>query len=278
MSLTQNQIAHYREHGYAVLPNVLGAGELERYKARLREVALGAHPPGAASRIMRDIPFAKKLLPPPADPERALWKVMNPDRFDACLGECLRIPRVVDAVASLIGEDVLGFLLQFIYKAPGVPDSIHPFHQDGVFFAFEPQEQVVGAWIALDPVDADNGSLCVVPGSHRLPITGHEQVPGVNKNSIGASGVEGNPEMLARSVTFDLPAGDCVLFHPHLYHRTGGNRTQRHRRVITVHYANAHCRATAENLIREFGFTSVRGQTFEGCLQPVPEPDLGFRV
>ena len=278
MSLTPAETARYREHGYVVLQGVLEPAQVQRYLVRLREVALGDHPPGAASRVMRDIHFAKKLLPPPADPEHALWKVMNPDRFDACLAECLRIPRVVDAVASIVGEDVLAFLLQFIYKPPRVPESVHPFHQDGVFFAFEPQERVVGAWIPLDPVSADNGSLCVVPGTHRLPVVGHEQVEGVNKNSIAARGAEGDPEMLARAVTFELAPGDCELFHPHLDHRTGGNRTAGHRRVITVHFASAECRASSDYVLREFGFTSVRGRTFPGCLQPVADPDLGFRV
>jgi phytanoyl-CoA hydroxylase len=213
----------------------------------------------------------------PADPEHALWKIMNPDRFDPCLAECLRLPRLLDAVASLIGGDLLAFLLQFIYKPPGVAEAIHPFHQDGVFFRFEPHDAIVGAWLALDPVDADNGTLCVVPGSHRLPVTDHRQVPGVNKDSLAASSVEGDAEVLAKAFYVEIPPGDGVLFHPHLYHRTGGNRTQRHRRVITIHFAAATCRPTAE-IIREFGFTSVRGRTYEGCLQPLASPDIGFRL
>jgi ectoine hydroxylase-related dioxygenase (phytanoyl-CoA dioxygenase family) len=118
----------------------------------------------------------------------------------------------------------------------------------------------------------------VLPGSHTLPVTGHAQIEGVNKDAIAASGVEGDAEALARAHHFELEPGDCVLFHPHLYHRTGGNRTQGHRRVITLHFASARCRAAAPRLIREFGFTSVRGRTYEGCLQPLEAPDLGFRV
>ena len=271
-------LAHYREHGFVRVPELLSPAEVERYRARARAIALGDHPPESASRIMRDLQFAKGLRPLPADPEHALWKIMNPDRFDACFAECLRLPQLLDAVAQLIGDDLLAFLLMVIYKPPGVPEAVHPFHQDGVFFPFEPHDLVVGAWIPLDPVDADNGTLCVVPGSHRLPVTGHEAVGGVNKFSLSATGIEGNAEVLARAHSIEAAPGDCVLFHPHLYHRTGGNRTARHRRVITVHFANARCRANAPSLIREFGFQSVRGRTYEGCLSAVDAPDLGFRL
>ena len=271
-------VAHYREHGFVQLPGLLSPAEVERYRMRARAIAHGDHPPGAASRVMRDLQFVKGQRPLPSDPELALWKIMNPDRFDPAFADCLRTPRLLDRVAELIGDDLLAFLLQVIYKPPGVPEAIHPFHQDGVFFPFEPHDLVVGAWIPLDPVDADNGTLCLVPGSHRLPVTGHEAVPDVNKFSLAASGIEGNAEILATSHSIEAAPGDCVLFHPHLYHRTGGNRTPRHRRVITVHFAHASCRAKAPAVIREFGFESVRGRTYDGCLQPIDAPDLGFRL
>jgi hypothetical protein len=61
-----------------------------------------------------------------------------------------------------------------------------------------------------------------------------------------------------------------------LLHRSGGNRTNRHRRVITLHMASAKCKSTGE-AIGEYAFTSVRGRTFEGCLQPVEAPRVEFR-
>jgi phytanoyl-CoA hydroxylase len=275
--LSSTDIDDYREHGYVIVPEVLRPDEIERYRQRARAIALGDHPADAASRLVRDVRFAKGVLPMPADPERALWKIMNPDRFDTVLAECLRLPRLLDAVASVIGEDLLAFLLMVVYKPPGVEDAVHPFHQDALFFEFEPHDRVVGAWIALDGAHADNGSLCIIPGSHRLPVGRHGELAGVNKYAFAAAGVEGNESCHASAITLDLAPGACVLFHPHLYHRTGGNRTQEHRRVITLHFASAECRPTAKALPREFGFTSVRGTTYDGCLQPLAATDPGLR-
>lgn len=74
-----------------------------------------------------------------------------------------------------------------------------------------------------------------------------------------------------------LAPGDCALFHPHLYHRTGGNRSERHRRVMTMHIASARCRSISAAQPDVYSFTLVRGTTHPGCLQPAAHPPIGFR-
>jgi phytanoyl-CoA hydroxylase len=272
-TLSAADIAHYEEHGYVVVPGVLAPDETERYKRRAREIALGDVPEAAANRLVRDIQYAKRLRPMPADPEHALWKIVNPDRFDPVLAECLRLPRVLDAVESLVGEDLLAFLLMFIYKPPGLDQSVHPFHQDAAYFPFGPQDLCCGVWIPLDPVSEANGTLTVVPGSHRLDLRKHEAREGINFGAFAAEGVEDDPGFHARAVALEMPPGDCLLFSTRLLHRSGGNRTTGHRRVVTLHMASARCKPAGPQL-SEYGFTSVRGRTFDGCLQPVAAPAL----
>jgi phytanoyl-CoA hydroxylase len=275
-SLTEQQIAHYHEHRYVVVPDVLDTPRVERYKKRAREIALGDFPEAASSRLVKDIAYVKKTLPMPDDPERALWKIMNPDRFDETLAECMRIPRVLDAVSSLIGDDLMAFLLMYIYKPPGVPASVHPFHQDAAYFSFGPQDQCLGVWIPLDPVSDANGSLTIVPGSHRMPLQPLKVKEGINFGALAADGVEDNPKFHEQAITLDLPPGDCVLFNTRLLHRTGGNRTDGHRRVVTLHMASAQCKHHGQHFA-EFGFTVVRGRAYEGCLRPVEDPSLEIR-
>ncbi|MDG2304025.1 MAG: phytanoyl-CoA dioxygenase family protein [Candidatus Binatia bacterium] len=274
-SLSTHQIDHYWEHGYVVVPGVLEPDQIERYLSRAKEIARGDFPDGAANRLVKDIQFAKGELPMPDDPEHALWKIINPDRFDTTMAECLRFPRVLEAVSSLIGEDLLAFLLMFIYKPPGVAQSVHPFHQDAAYFPFRPQKQCVGVWIPLDPVSEANGGLTIVPGSHRLPIQQHEIKEGINFGALAAAGIEGNDAYHAEAITLELRPGDCVLFSTKMLHRTGGNRTTEHRRVVTLHMASAKCVPLGPQL-SEYGFTSVQGETFEGCLQPVGDPALAL--
>jgi len=274
-SLTAEQIEHFDEHGYVVVPQVIDRTQIDRYLNRAREIAHGDIPEAAANRLVKDIEFAKKRLPMPEDPEHALWKIVNPDRFDAVMAECMRFPKVIDAVSSLIGDDLMAFLLMFIYKPPGVPGSLHPFHQDAAYFAFAPQDQCIGVWIPMDDVNAANGSLCIVPGSHRLEVKQLEMKEGINFGALASQGAEENDEFHEQAITLDLPAGDCVLFSTRLLHRTNGNTTGGHRRVVTLHMANSHCKHTGQHF-SEFGFTSVAGDVFDGCLKPVDNPTMGI--
>jgi len=276
-SLSQEQIEHYEEHGYVVVPQVLEQREIDRYLKRAREIALGDFPEAAANRLVKDISFAKGTLPMPEDPEHALWKIMNPDRFDSVMAECMRFPKVIDAVSSLIGDDLMAFLLMFIYKPPGVPASLHPFHQDAAYFTFGPQEKCLGVWIPLDPVSEANGGLCIVPGSHRQPVRKLEFKEGLNFGALASEGAEEDEDLRERAITLDLPAGDCVLFSTHLLHRTGGNTTLGHRRVVTLHMASSRCQHHGAHF-GEFGFTPVAGRTYEGCLEPVEDPSLGMHT
>ncbi len=271
--LDAKQIQHYREEGYVVVPNLLTPEEIDRYLNRASEIANGDLPEAAANRLVKDIYFAKGKHPMPEDPERALWKILNPDRFDPVMAECLRLPRLLDAAESLIGEDLLAFLLMFIYKPPGIEQSIHPFHQDAAYFMFGPQNLCLGAWIPLDPVSEENGSLSVVPRSHELDLRKHLVKQGINFGALAADDIEGNAAYHEQAITMDLSPGDCLLFNTHLLHRSGGNRTDRHRRVITLHMASAKCKANGPTL-GEYGFTLVRGRTYEGCLKPAESPSL----
>ncbi len=275
-SLTQDQIEHYREHGYVVVPGVLTGDEMERYRTRAREIVLGDVPESAANRRVVDIAYAKGLRPMPEDPEHAIWKIMNPDRFDATFQDFMRTPAVLDAVESLLGPDLIAFLLMFIYKPPHLESSVHPFHQDALYFPFQPQNLCCGVWIPLDDVDADNGTIEIVPESHERDLMKHEVREGINFGALAAADVEGNAEEHANSIAIEIPAGNCLLFNTRMLHRTGGNRTGRHRRVMTLHMASAKCEPTGPQF-SEFGFTSVRGRTYEGCLQPVEAPNLAIR-
>ena len=274
-SLSKEEIDHYWREGYVIVRNVLEPDEIDRYLKRASEIANGRIPSEASNRLVKDIHFAKGDLPMPDDPEHALWKILNPDRFDQVMAECMRFPRVLDAVSSLIGEDLLAFLMMFIYKPPGVEQTIHPFHQDAAYFMFAPQKQCLGVWIPLDPVSEENGSLRVVPRSHELEVRKHQVKEGVNFGALAAEGIEDDERYHKQAITLELDPGDCLLFSTHLLHRSGGNRTNRHRRVVTLHMASAKCKPVGP-VLSEYGFTSVRGRTYEGCLQPVESPRVEF--
>ena len=263
--LSQEQIDQYREKGYCVVPDVLTEEEIEMYKKRAREIALGDIPEKAKKRVIKDVRVAKGIIPAPEDPEKGLWKMMNPDRFDQTFRDYLQTPKLLDAVENLIGEDLVAFLLMVIYKPPHI-EAVHPYHQDSFYFRFGPHDKIVATWIPLDLATGDNGTLRVIPGSHKGEVIEHEMPESVtNAYSFEAKGYDEDPT----EEVLEVQPGHAVLFHSRLLHKTGGNSTDGHRRVLTVHMCSAKCKKfDADAAMPELGFRLVRGQNYPDCVLP----------
>lgn len=271
-TLTKEQIDQYHEQGFVIVPDVLSPEEIQRYKDRARAIALGDYPEEAKSRIMKDVRIAKGLIPEPEDPEKGLWKFMNPDRFDETFAHYMETPKLLDAVESLIGEDIVAFLLMLIYKPPHV-EAVHPYHQDAFYFPFGPHDDTLGTWVPLDDADGDNGTLRVIPASHKQGLVEHK-LPETLTNALSfeAGGYDDDPS----EIVCGVKAGDAVLFHSLLLHKTGGNCTDRHRRVLTIHGCSAKCKWIGDSRFPEFGMRLVRGRNYEGCIEAPEKLSLQF--
>jgi phytanoyl-CoA hydroxylase len=260
-TLTARQRQQYLDDGFILVRGVLTPEQIERYLKRAREFATGNLPPGSQRMVVQEVRVAKGLVKP-EDPERGIWKYLNPDRYDPLFADYLVHPPLLDVVEDLIGPDIKAFLLMFIYKPPGI-DFVHPYHQDAYYFQFHPHESIVGTWLALDRTGEDNGTISVIKGSHKWPVFPHAQPKGENVNFgvFGLEGYDGHPD----EVTLAMEPGDTLFFHSHLLHRTGANLSDRHRRVLTVHFANSHCKLSGDHH-QAIQFRLVRGQSYDGCI------------
>ena len=67
--------------------------------------------------------------------------------------------------AMLLGDKAVATNMQWFNKPARIGRETPP-HQDGFYFMLEPNEALT-LWLALDPVDQENGCVRYVPGSHR---------------------------------------------------------------------------------------------------------------
>ena len=120
------------------------------------------------------------------------------------------------------------------FKPPGLQGQA--WHQDERFIPTR-DRSLVGAWIAVDDANIDNGCLWVLPGSHRT-------------GQLWPTRDHGKPELFDptdESFGFDdeaaLPvevsAGSVVFFNGYLLHRSLPNRSTRRRMALVNHYMNA---------------------------------------
>lgn len=123
-------------------------------------------------------------------------------------------------------------------------------HRDSPYFATKPAGRYLGVWLALDDVDAENGPLMVVPGSHALPPIDVEEMARrvfPDTAAIPSISLEGwvayqeavkqqcsERGMASRQV--HVSRGDVIIWHPELLH--GGSphhQRERSRRSLVMH-------------------------------------------
>ncbi|KAF5305970.1 hypothetical protein FQA39_LY18953 [Lamprigera yunnana] len=188
--------------------------------------------------------------------------------YDDVLFKYVTYKPLVDIVQSIIGPNITGCHSMLINKPPDSTEDVsrHPLHQDLHYFPFRPINSIVAAWTAMETVNAQNGCLFVVPGSHKGSLYKHDYPPVRNTFSYhGVIGLDNPP-----TVNLEMEKGDTVFFHPILLHGSGPNLTKGFRKAISCHYADSNCHfiklkgTTQENIEKEIldvshkkGFTSV---------------------
>jgi hypothetical protein len=74
-------------------------------------------------------------------------------------------PNIIDTLGYLYDEEPFPFSTINFTKG-----SNQPLHSDTIHFHTVPHLWMVGVWIAFEDVDESNGSLRIVPGSHKWPV------------------------------------------------------------------------------------------------------------
>ncbi|MBT3275169.1 MAG: phytanoyl-CoA dioxygenase family protein [Spirochaetales bacterium] len=138
-----------------------------------------------------------------------------------------------DLAALLMETDVFGRNLQYFNKPARIGKPTPP-HQDGYFFMLDPPAAVT-MWLALDNVDAENGCVRYISGSHKLGMRNHDRT-----QTLGFSqGIPdyGRDDELTLEKAFPASPGDLLVHHALTIHRADGNTSaNRSRRALGFVY------------------------------------------
>lgn len=144
-----------------------------------------------------------------------------------------RIPKILDMVQQVVGEDIALWNSSFFAK-PAKVGTRTPWHQDGEYWPIEPLATCT-VWIAVDSSTVENGCLRVIPGSHqaqRLAQHKKNDAPGLALNlELDESEFDE-----ADAVDIVLEAGQVSLHDVYLYHGSEPNRSVNPRRGMTLRY------------------------------------------
>lgn len=163
------------------------------------------------------------------------------------------MPAILDAVAQLIGEDIIIWGSALFCKA-GKGGRATPWHQDGHYWPIRPLETVT-AWIAIDNVNVENSCLRVIPGSHRDRVSFAHDVD--NSDAIILNQVL-KPEHLQGAAPRDieLEPGMFSIHDVYLIHGANPNNSGKRRAGMVFRYmpASSHFdRELAARQVRDMG-------------------------
>ena len=216
--LTQAQLAHYREQGYAAGGALLAGAALDELRTRM-DAKIAALPPGRRSENMPSFHYDDPYF----------------------TGLFLSRP-FVDVAAQILGDDVALFTVYAISKRAEDGLAV-AWHQDAAYFPIEPMATFT-LWLAVDDSTRENGCMQVVAGSHRARrVLEHEDdQSGATVLPLHLGGLQ--PEAAA---DIELQAGAFSVHDPFILHGSPPNRSARRRCGITIKYVS-----TAIRLDRSF--------------------------
>lgn len=217
----------YDRDGFMIVRQFLSVDEITELQEQLDRYIRDVVP----TRSLSDVFYQE-----PSRPETL--KQMQHMEHDPFFGQYVHHPKWVAMAETLCGEAATCQSPEWFNKPPGVEHPTPP-HQDNYYFNLVPPN-VVTLWLALDPVDDENGCLRYVTGSHRRGIRPHNATK-VLGFSQGITDYDDDDR--AQEAVIHLAPGDLVAHHGETIHRAEPNRsTDRHRRAFAMVFRGVSCR------------------------------------
>ncbi len=222
---TNQDPAHYTDEGYCLFQDILSADEIAAARNQLDET-------------IREMPERITVYKDGGDQEvaaRPEYLTEPHAKNDFWLKLCQH-PRILDAVESVLGEDLILIMSHLIVKPPhdGLPVA---WHQDNTYWHSVQGTDVATVWLAIDDTDEENGCMKVIPRSQ-------DGYPEMEKMSTGGNDLLGltvdvTSEMEAAAVPLEMSAGSLSIHDSFIVHGSNANTSDRRRAAYTMRYANA---------------------------------------
>jgi len=221
ITATRNPKQTFESEGYCLIKGLFSKEECDQYLTHYME--------------LRKQPRAGDLASETSvnanDPLTKYPRVINMHEWDEISMKFLLDSRLRNLLKEMTGEEAYAVQTMLYFKPAGARGQA--LHQDQFYLKVEPGT-CVAAWLALEPIDEENGCMSVVPGSQDLPILC------TIKSDVTQSFTDVTvplPETL-NAVPVIMEPGDVLFFNGSVIHGSGPNTSKdRFRRSLIAHYA-----------------------------------------
>jgi ectoine hydroxylase-related dioxygenase (phytanoyl-CoA dioxygenase family) len=250
--LTTAQVEHYGRDGYLFPISVLAPAELHEARTKYADFE------SSLQQELRPLPASKR------GPFFRQTHVTQRWVFDLATH-----PRLLDAVESVLGPDLLIWSTQWFPKAPH-DQAFISWHQDGTYWGLHPPD-VCTAWLGLTPSTDANGCMRVDPGSHHRGQMPHrETYADDNALSRGQEIAVDVPE--DRAVSLVLDAGEMSLHHIGVAHSSRPNKSDESRIGLAVRFITPNVEQDADGSTLYTTAMLVRGVDRRGHFELLDAP------
>lgn len=254
--LSPEEVELYRRDGYLPGRRLLSIAEAERFRhdclrTCAKPLELGDQNPYSLKRHASNRVKPYLLFP---------WAA-----------ELVRVPRILDLVAAVIGPDILVFHTT-IWMKPAHSDNYVPWHQDATYFGLAPFEHVT-AWVALTPSRPESGCVRVIPGSHHNGQLAHFDDHDDPLTMLSRGQKLADVIREEDAVDLVLEPGEVSLHHTLTAHSSGRNRSDDWRIGIGISYIPTRVRHIGPTRLSA---TLTRGTDRFGHFdhEPAPQAEL----
>ncbi|WP_114748435.1 phytanoyl-CoA dioxygenase family protein [Pleomorphovibrio marinus] len=206
---TEGLKSDFDRDGFIFLPGFLDPSEIDKLREKVNQFIADK----STTLPTEHIKFESK-----EDPS-TLKMIQDMHLYDSFFEDVLLKSSFTELAEKLLGEAVLGKTVEYFNKPPKIGKATPP-HQDGYYFMLKPMSAVT-MWLALENVDAENGWVSYVKGSHKLGMRHHAFT-----DTLGFSqGIAdfGIPADLEKEVFCTTKPGDLLVHHALTIHRASPN-------------------------------------------------------
>src|SRR5262249_45443775 len=207
-SLSEREVADYRERGYHFPVEVLSQNEVAEFRGKLEDYEARTGGP-----IKGEMRHRSHVLFP--------W-----------INDMIRHPKILDAIEDILGPDLLCWNTSFFIKEARDPGFLS-LHQDATYWGLDSSD-VATAWVAMSPANKVSGCMKFVAGTHKQQVK-HEDT--FDQNNLLTRGQEIAVKVdEAQAVFAELKTGQATLHHVLLFHVWELNSSDELRIGLAIRY------------------------------------------
>lgn len=267
--LSTEELNHFRENGFLVVPNFVDAESCDRLRARAAQLVEQFDPSGIKSifstheqsRLSDDYFLAsgdkvRFFFEEHAfnsegtlkrNKERSINKIGHAlHEIDPVFRQFSTTSDIQELVAALGVDEPLLLQSMYIFKQPEIGGEV-TCHQDSTFLYTEPQD-IIGLWFALEDATLENGCLWAIPGGHKRGLKSRWVRDGAGGMKLDVFDSIPFPEQ--NLVPLEVKQGSLIVLNGLLPHKSLANRSQKSRHAYTLHVISANSRYPEDNWLQ----------------------------